>query len=100
MHSQERMKKPRNSRRTLQWVGAGLGALIYTVLVAVMFRPSTVWGVAIAVILMFGFTVAFFWLFVERPAELRRKFGTSKKERRALSRGTTPSAEWPPQTKH
>jgi hypothetical protein len=94
------MSQHHNSRRTLQWVGAGLGALIYTVLVAVTFRPSSVWGIAIPIVLLVGFTLAFFWLFVERPTELRKKFGTPKKERRAWSRETTPSAEWPPSTKH
>jgi hypothetical protein len=62
-------------RKTPQRIGARLGALICTVLIVVIFRPSLAWGIGIAVIVMLAFTTAFSWLFAERPAELGKTFG-------------------------
>ena len=62
-------------RKTVQRIGARLAAIICTVLIVVIFRPSLAWGIGIAVMVMLAFTVAFSWLFGERPAELGKQFG-------------------------
>jgi hypothetical protein len=62
-------------RKTVQRIGARLGAIISTVLIVVIFRPSLAWGIGIAVMVMLASTIAFSWLFGERPAELGKPFG-------------------------
>ena len=57
-----------------------LGALIFTTLILVTFRPSLSWAIGISVISMPSFAYAFFWLWVQRTAELRMKLGSSKEE--------------------
>jgi hypothetical protein len=84
------------THNAVQWIGAALAALVYTVLMLVVFRPSPRWAAFVLVVAMLGFTFAFRWLFVERPAELKKKLGDSKEERRAASHETTPHAHWPP----
>jgi hypothetical protein len=62
-------------RKTVQRIGARLAAIICTVLIIVIFRPSLVWGIGIAVIVMLAFTTALSWLCGERPPELGKPFG-------------------------
>jgi len=80
----------------VQWIGATLAALIYAVLMLVVFRPSAGWAAFVLLVSMLGFTFAFRWLFVGRPAELKKKLGDSQEECRAASQETTPHALWPP----
>ena len=83
-------------RKAVQWFGALLGALMYTALIILIFRPSLPWAIGIALIFVPGFACAFFWAWVERPAELRKKLGYSKEDCRAMSDETTPHSHWPP----
>jgi membrane protein implicated in regulation of membrane protease activity len=88
---------PRHAaHKAVQWVGSVLAALIYGVMMLIVFRPSLLWSAIIFALAVVGFTFAFHWLFVERPGELRKKLGESEEERRAASREITPHTHWPP----
>ena len=89
--------QPHPKHNAVQWIGAALAALIYTVLMLVVFRPSPRWAAFVFVVAVLGFSFAFHWLFVGRPAELKKKLGNSKEERRAASHETTSHAHWPPE---
>ncbi len=80
--------------KAVQWIGAAIAALIYTVLMLVVFQPPPRWGAFVLVVAMLGFRFAFHWLFVERPAELKKKLGDSKQERQAASHETASQAQW------